>query len=398
MRNVNEFSVESKSKLEKRQLLQKKYLQKKEDMPKVSIIVPIYNVENYLEECLESIVRQTLQDIEIVCINDGSTDHSMEILKAYASADDRIVVVDKKNEGYGVGMNIGLDKAKGEYIGIVEPDDYVPLNMFEDLYLKAKEYNLDFVKADFYRFVTAEDGDMQLSYNHLTSAKKKYNVVFNPSREPEALTYTMNTWSGIYKNEFLKKYNIRHHETPGASFQDNGFWIQTFCYANRAMILDTPYYMNRRDNPNSSVNSPEKVYCMNEEYKYIKEILSKDEDLWNRFKYYYNLKKFNNYIFTLNRINIRFKHQYILDISEEFKKAEADGELDRRVFDERRLKKLDMLMANPEAFYYTECVRGTTNMERRVAELENSTTYKVGRAVMYVPIKVKKFLKKRKNK
>ena len=104
----------------------------------------------------------------------------------------------------------------------------------------------------------------------------------------------MNTWSGIYKNDFLRKYNIRHHETPGASFQDNGFWIQTFCFASRAMILDKPYYMNRRDNPNSSVNSPEKVYCMNEEYKYIKGILSKDPELWDRFKYHYTLKKFQN--------------------------------------------------------------------------------------------------------
>lgn len=120
--------------------------------------------------------------------------------------------------------------------------------------------------------------------------KEKYNVVFDPSNEPEALRYVMNTWSGIYRNEFLRKYNIRHHETPGASFQDNGFWIQTFCFAKRAMILDKPYYMNRRDNPNSSVNSPEKVYCMNEEYKYIKAILSKDPELWDRFKGYYSLK------------------------------------------------------------------------------------------------------------
>lgn len=396
MSEFDEFVINHGSRLEERRLLQKKYLQKNMEKPCVSIIVPIYNVEEYLEECMESIVRQTLENIEIICINDGSTDRSMEILKVYADADPRIVVVDKKNEGYGVGMNIGLDKAAGEYIGIVEPDDYVPLNMFEDLYLKAKEYELDFIKADFYRFVTEADESMYLVYNHLTPLKEKYNVVFNPSMEPQALKYVMNTWSGIYKNEFLKKYNIRHHETPGASFQDNGFWIQTFCYAERAMILDTPYYMNRRDNPNSSVNNPEKVYCMNEEYKYIKNILAKDETLWNRFKGYYTWKKFNNYTFTLSRINMRFKHQYVLDISKEFKQAEADGELDRTLFDDEKLKQLDMLMVDPEAFYHRECMRGTTNMEKRVYELENSTTYKVGRAVMCVPIKIKKFLKKRK--
>ena len=84
-------------------------------MAKVSIIIPTYNVEMYLVECMESVVNQTLKDIEIICINDGSTDGSLEILKSYAQKDDRIVLVDKENGGYGIGMNIGLDKATGEY-------------------------------------------------------------------------------------------------------------------------------------------------------------------------------------------------------------------------------------------------------------------------------------------
>ena len=82
----------------------------------------------YLVECMESVVNQTLKDIEIICINDGSTDGSLEILKSYAQKDDRIVLVDKENGGYGIGMNIGLDKATGEYIGIVEPDDFIPVS------------------------------------------------------------------------------------------------------------------------------------------------------------------------------------------------------------------------------------------------------------------------------
>ena len=121
-------------------------------MAKVSIIIPTYNVEMYLVECMDSVVNQTLKDIEIICINDGSTDSSLEILKGYAEKDDRIIIVDKENGGYGIGMNIGLDKATGEYIGIVEPDDFVPLNMYEELYNKAVENDLDLVKADFYRF------------------------------------------------------------------------------------------------------------------------------------------------------------------------------------------------------------------------------------------------------
>ena len=143
--------------------------------------------------------------------------------------------------------------------------------MYSDLYEKAVENDLDFIKADFYRFKRdSETEDMELVYNHLSPNKEDYNVVFNPSETPEAIRYIMNTWSGIYKRSFIEEFHIRHNETPGASFQDNGFWFQTFVYAKRGMIIDTPYYMNRRDKPNSSVHNKEKVYCMNVEYVSVK--------------------------------------------------------------------------------------------------------------------------------
>lgn len=204
-------------------------------MPKVSIIIPTYNVEDYLRECMDSVTRQTLKDIEIICINDGSTDGSLEILKEYADKDPRIVLVDKENEGYGVGMNIGLDKASGEYIGIVEPDDFVPLNMYEDLYNTAKENDLDFVKADFYRFTrNCENGNMELIYNHLDSTGENYNQVINPFEKPYITKFIMNTWSGIYRREYIEKYHIRHNTTPGASFQDNGFSGRRLCMRSGA--------------------------------------------------------------------------------------------------------------------------------------------------------------------
>lgn len=100
-------------------------------------------------------------------------------------------------------MNVGLDKATGEYIGIVEPDDFVPLYMYEDLYNVAAKNELDFVKADFYRFTrNDENGNMNLVYNHLDKTAEWYNKVFNPSQEPETLRFIMNTWSGIYRRDF----------------------------------------------------------------------------------------------------------------------------------------------------------------------------------------------------
>ena len=201
-------------------------------MAKVSIIIPTYNVEMYLVECMESVVNQTLKDIEIICINDGSTDGSLEILKSYAQKDDRIVLVDKENGGYGIGMNIGLDKATGEYIGIVEPDDFIPLNMYSDLYEKAVENDLDFIKADFYRFKRdSETEDMELVYNHLSPNKEDYNVVFNPSETPEAIRYIMNTgpaeihlFSHILELSLYNRLGIAAEKLSAATPSVCGFW------------------------------------------------------------------------------------------------------------------------------------------------------------------------------
>lgn len=318
--------------------------------PKVSIIVPTYNVEPYLRECLDSIYRQTLKDIEIICVNDGSTDGSLAIINEYAARDERIVVLDGPNGGYGKGMNRGLDRATGEYVGIVEPDDFVALTMYEDLYAIAAEHDLDFVKADFYRFTRAENGDMKLIYNHLDKTDAWYNRVFDPGHEPESLRFIMNTWSGIYRRSFLEEHGIRHHETPGASFQDNGFWMQTFVYAKRAMIVDKPYYRNRRDNPNSSVKDIGKVYCMNAEYDYIEDILRKDSDLWERFKYMFWVKRYGNYTFTMSRIDPSVYPEYCERFREDFTRARDLGELDESVFSEKQWRDLQTILSNPSAF------------------------------------------------
>ena len=302
-------------------------------MVKVSIIVPTYNVEQYLAECMDSITGQTLRELEIICVNDGSTDGSLNILKKYAAADDRIIIIDKKNEGYGRAMNDGLDRASGEYVGIVEPDDYVDLHMYEDLYRIAKEKNLDIIKADFYRFVCNKNGEVLKSYDALSKDGTGYNEVINPKENDRIFRYVLNTWSGIYRRSFIEKYHIRHNVSPGASFQDNGFWFQTFCLAERVYFVNRPYYMNRRDNPNSSVKSREKVYCMNEEYRFIYEqFLNRYPDLKKRFIYVYSMQRFRNYFWTYSRIDRRFRKEYLERMSGELREAEEKNERSREYF------------------------------------------------------------------
>lgn len=373
-------------------------------MPKVSLIVPTYNVEQYLVECMESITNQTLEDIEVICINDGSTDGSLSILQSYADKDKRIIIVDKENGGYGIGMNIGLEIATGEYIGIVESDDFVPVNMFGNLYDIAKGNNLDFVKADFYRFERATNGDMFLTYNHLSKKEEDYNVVFNPSETPEAIRWIMNTWSGIYKREFLNKWNIRHNETPGASFQDNGFWFQTFVFATRAMIIDKPYYMNRRDNPNSSVKNMQKVFCVNVEYDHIKDVLIEHPETWNRFKSYYTLKRFHNCLTTLRRIDNSCKLDYVNRFSKEMKRAYQLDEIDEELFTAAERDNIKLLINQPNMYYKLKALpmnNGSTNINNNFKQvkteldkIKRSHAYKVGKMIMYFPSKFKSFAKR----
>lgn len=280
-------------------------------MPKVSIIVPTYNVAEYLDQCITSLINQTLKDIEIIAINDGSTDNSLEILKHYAEKDSRIKIIDKENGGYGIGMNIGLDNCTGDYVGILEPDDYVKTSMYGDLYELAEKYDLDLIKADFCRFVHDKYGKQVNQYNALWGTRACITGSLIPAKEPIVFKFIMNTWSGIYKRSFLVENGIRHHETPGASFQDNGFWFKTFCYAKKMYFVDRPYYMNRRDNPNSSVHNRAKVYCMNDEYLYIHDFLNEHPEFKERYIGYFSFKRFHNYISSYYRIGDEFKDEYL---------------------------------------------------------------------------------------
>ena len=163
------------------------------------------------------------------------------------------------------------------------------------------------------------------------------------------------------------------------------------------MIVDKPYYMNRRDNPNSSVNNREKVYCCNVEYDYIREILMKDPEIWSCFKYMYSLKKFHTYNFTLQRIGEQFKREYVQRISQEFKRAKENGELRQGAFYPVEWDDMMLLIQDPDAYYFKICLKNKQirSLEKKVASLENSTTMKVGRAIMFIPLKIKKLFKKK---
>lgn len=321
------------------------------EQPKVSVILPSLNVKDYITDCLTSVISQTLTDIEIICVDAGSTDGTFEILKEFEKQDPRITVIESPEKSYGYQMNLGIDKANGKYIGILETDDIVPPNMYEDLYKICEKNDLDFVKADFYRFTVLENGDLRKKLFKLSEDTNLYNKVIDPSEQTECFTFVMNTWSGIYRTDFLRENNIRHNETPGASYQDNGFWFQTLCRGKRAMFLDTPYYLNRRDNPNSSVYSTSKIYAMRDEYDFVREIIENDKEELERFIALCAYYRFNGYYHnTINRISPELRPEFLEYFGSEYRTLADANEIDPSLFYPKELRALYRIMYLPKEY------------------------------------------------
>ncbi len=343
-------------------------------MPRVSIVIPVYNVEKYLRECLDSVVNQTLKDIEIICIDDGSTDSSAAILDEYVARDERIKVIHKENGGYGKAMNVGMDIATGEYIGIVEPDDYIEPNMYEDLYQIAKDNNVQIVKGDYWRFKT-NDGSEKKELWLMDCNKKYYNKILNPQENIDVFNFQMHTWAGIYKNSFIKKYNIRHNETSGASYQDTGFWFQTLCYATRFYIVNKPFYMYRIDNPNASIKDKKKVYALKYEYDFIYDILKNNEELYRKFINIFWYRRYCSYIWNLYRVEEPFKKDFFEVFRKEFNYAYKTGELEELLFPENDLETLKSILKHPNKFYRK--MTNSLTLLQKIFSIRNQGNHKI---------------------
>jgi len=289
---------------------------------KISIIVPVYNVEKYLNKCMDSIINQTLKDIEIICVDDGSTDDCPNILDEYAKKDNRIKVIHKVNEGYGKAINVGVKAATGEYIGIVESDDCILPKMFETLYCKAEENNLDLIKSSYYLYW--ENLDIK-QYIWKSELEEYYDKVLTRDDYELLFRFSPVNWTGIYKRTFLEKNNIYHNETPGASYQDTGFLFQVMSFVSRAMWIKDAFYLYRQDNPAASIKSKSKMYALIDEYNFIENILRTHGKTKELELYYYHRMKGHKY--TFNRIDDNLKKEYIHIIQKEYNAYKKQLEL-----------------------------------------------------------------------
>lgn len=223
-------------------------------MCKISVIIPIYNVEKYLKKCLDSVCNQTLNDIEIICINDGSTDNSLNILKKYSLNDSRIKIISKVNEGQAVARNLGIKESKGEYIAFVDSDDFIEHTMFEKLYSKAKNNNLDITmcKIATYNNQTGEIKDNVWYYMLGVFRDFKKDIFNHHDTKKFTCNIAVTPYNKIYKTSLLKKNDILFPE--GLIFEDEKFFFDTYLRAQKVSIIDEFLYYYRINRKGSTID------------------------------------------------------------------------------------------------------------------------------------------------
>ncbi len=206
--------------------------------PKVSVIIPVYNTEQFLSECLDSVINQTLKDIEIICINDGSTDNSLLILQQYAQRDSRIKVISQENKGVGFTRNKGMDLARGEFVIFIDPDDFYPdMDIIEVLYKNAVQHNVDIAGGE---FASYRNGIIHQNYK---GNLKKYLFEKEGLIDYRDFQFDYGWIRFIYRNKFLKKHNLKFPNYK--RFQDPPFFCKAMHYAGKFYAIKKICYAYR---------------------------------------------------------------------------------------------------------------------------------------------------------
>lgn len=264
---------------------------------KVSVILPSLNVSEYIEQCLKSVVEQSLQDIEILCVDAGSTDGTLQIIERFAKVDSRIRVLHSDKKSYGYQMNLGIREANGEYIGIVETDDYIDTDMYELLYSKAEIEKPDMVKGCYYEVFEDRNGKLTEELVDLVPDSHFYNNVFSPENDPTVHRWDCNIWTGIYRREFLRDNSICFNETSGAAYQDIGFQQRVLNEADSVIFLHNHVYHYRKIRPGASTWNSK---CLGNIYYEYKDLFERGQLNQGRLRWIY-ARLISAFLFELDK-------------------------------------------------------------------------------------------------
>ncbi len=292
--------------------------------PKVSIILPVYNVGKYLRESLDSLINQTLKEIEIICVNDGSTDDCYDILEEYKEKDNRIKVIHKENAGTGAARNDGLRLAEGECIGFVDPDDWVKPNMFERLYGLIKEKNLDIAMCmpDGYDEKNAINAPFPYfcdeNFENIPDDR-----IFN-WRDLSPFQYPMCVWNKLYTKELFDKNNIEFAE--GLDFEDHKVIFGSLLTAERIFFIREKLYVYRYNREGSVLTDNNRRLIDHIEIFNIVENLMKETNTYNVLRNDFLDYKVHNLLYYYSMIKDEFKNEYYENMIKSIKETSLTEE------------------------------------------------------------------------
>lgn len=325
--------------------------------PKITVLMPIYNASAYLEESFGSLLAQDFDDFEVVCINDGSTDSSLGIIQRYCDKDIRFRLIDKMNSGYGASMNFGLEAARGDYIAILEPDDFFEPQALSKLYQAASDHNADIVKANYWFYWSKPSSRNQLITVVKPALAGKTLKPLESRQAQDIFLAIPSIWSGLYRKSYLDRNNIRFLETPGASFQDLGFTFKLWAYAPVVSLIEDPILHYRQDNESSSVNDPAKAFCVFEELHEIDRVVA---DLFEydqiAHEQQYQLRgivhriKYDNYLWNYQRLDKKDRLVFLQKAVIDLRKEQDKGFYDPSYFLDYQAKNHDLMLEDPEKF------------------------------------------------
>lgn len=288
-------------------------------MVKVSVVVAVYNVEDYLEECLNSLTNQTLTDIEIICVNDGSSDNSLKILEQYAKKDSRIQVYSQENQGHAVATNVGMTYATGDYLYLMDSDDVIKEKTLELAYNKATECDVDFVIFKAINYDNDEDKYFEtISYSMDEVYNRVKDEIFSYDDVKDLIfTLSVTPWSKLYKRSLITENNIVFPE--GLIFDDNVFFWEVLFNSEKIAFLNEFLFIRRFYSTSSTRKG---------DLRFLDSIEINDL-IWEVFKKYGHFEDHRNELYNsrvssiynrFTKIKIEYKNIFFQEMKKSFMK------------------------------------------------------------------------------
>lgn len=317
----------------------------------VSVIVPVYNAERYMRRCLDSLRDQRGVSLEFICVNDGSTDHSLAILHEYSSYDRRFLIIDQENKGYGAALNVGIRHARGAFIATLDPDDWIERDAYAKLFKASQSQGVDIVKANYWEVTEGSE------YIREQFGAFPYLVPLSLKDHKELLLTIPTIWAAIYRREFIVDRGLFLTERPGSSYQDAAFCLRAWLSANKVLLMPEAFVHYWNDRVDSATNSGGFPFAVCEEFRVVEDWLEDVPELCTQYMPIVYVRKLETYRWNFNRLTDIEKQEFCRIWSSEYVRAQQKGWIQRSLYTESAWKLLRQIISYPDEVAKREKLR-----------------------------------------